>query len=68
MMQKLAVPGYRVRPMYNDEPSGTIIGRVDELHVMVAWDTSSHKFRYGIDLLRDAQNVKREQIKFLRKA
>jgi len=67
MMQKLAVPGYRVAPMYNDEPNGTIIGRIDELNVMVAWDTSDRKFLYGVDLLRDATNVSKEQIKYLRK-
>lgn len=67
MMQKLAIPGYRVAPMYNDQPNGTIIGRVDDLNVMVAWDTLGKSFRYGFDLVRDAKAVTKEQIKYLRK-
>lgn len=77
MMRKLAAPGYRVAPMYCDLPNGTIIGIVDDLNVMVAWDTLDPSFRYGIDLLRDAKwhshpskqppNVQKEQIKCLRK-
>lgn len=60
MMRKLAKPGYRVAPMYRDEPNGTIIGIVNEIFVMVAWDGRNQKFKFGIDLLRDAKNVARE--------
>jgi len=66
-MNKLAKPGYRVQHMYVDDISGTIVGRVDELNVIVAWDTPTQKFQYGVTLLRDAEYVDVEQVKFLRK-
>jgi len=67
VINKLAVPGYRVAPMYNDEPNGTIIGRCDDgLNVFVAWDSPTQKFQFGIDDVTKATSV-REQIKYLRK-
>lgn len=57
MMKKLVKVGYRVAPMYNDVPFGTITEIVDELNVMVKWDDRS----YG-------ELKTKEQIKYLRKA
>jgi hypothetical protein len=70
MINKHAIPGYRVAPMYSDLPNGTIIGRcADGLNVMVSWDDLEYanKFQYGIDHVKDAKNVQKEQIKYLRK-
>jgi hypothetical protein len=54
MMKKLAKVGYRVAPMYNDVPNGTIIEVNSEILVTVKWD--------NID------QPTTEQIKYLRKA
>ncbi len=60
MMKKLAKVGYRVAPMYNDEPNGTIVEvpetrfTWERVYVMVKWDN-------------DSNVAVQEQIKYLRK-
>lgn len=57
-MRKLAKVGYRVAPMYNDEPNGTIIEVINEAYVMVKWDRA---FSW-----KEFDHVTREQVKYLR--
>jgi hypothetical protein len=57
MMKKLAKVGYRVAPMYSDEPNGTIVEVINDEIVMVRWD-------YGVD---PKPYETREMVKFLRK-
>jgi len=57
MMKKLAKVGYRVAPMYNDEPNGTIVEVINEAIVMVEWDFQKPHL----------PTVTREQVKYLRK-
>jgi hypothetical protein len=67
MINKHAIPGYRVAPMYSDLPNGTIIGRcADGLNVMVSWDDLEYADRRVL-LDGYAKNVQKEQIKYLRK-
>jgi hypothetical protein len=67
MINKHAIPGYRVAPMYSDLPNGTIIGRCDDgLNVMVSWDDLEYADRRVL-LDGYAKNVQKEQIKYLRK-
>jgi hypothetical protein len=65
MMKKLAKVGYRVAPMYNDEPNGTITEVVNDLFVMVKWDGEDPDRKFGITL--DTDWITKEQIKYLRK-
>jgi hypothetical protein len=58
MMAKLAKVGYRVAPMYQDGPNGSIVEVLDDLYVMVKWDVTD---------LHKVHQTQKEQIKFLRK-
>lgn len=54
MNRKTVKVGYRVAPLYRDEPNGTITKLVNagDVYVMVLWDKTTEAIREPVKFLR----------------